>query len=242
MRYGLQFLAGLALFGTAVASDSLAQTAHVNFGWIVSIDAQGHVTSIQPPPNQRLLDRLPQMRQRIEQEIRTWQFVPGTVNHVPAPTETGLRVQCTLIGQSANSIRIRIDRASVGVRGVKTVVPRYSMSAADRFASGEVVMKLDYDAGGRVVHLALVPTAPKVDSSLIAAAKRALRQWRFDPEIVGGHPLAGSSVVPVCFHLHHGEGKCDWKPVGSDHALQNGETLALNPAAKLLTDVTGRTL
>jgi hypothetical protein len=82
---------------------------------------------------------------------------------------------------------------------------------------------------------------------LVEASVKAARSWTFQPEIVGGRALAGTSVVPICYALNvldtnRKEGKCDWKAPGHDRALENGEALALDPAAKLLTDVAGRTL
>jgi hypothetical protein len=108
------------------------------------------------------------------------------------------------------------------------------------------VLKVDYDAKGHVIAAKRRDDAPEVAADLETAAARAVKSWRFTPEVVGGRPLAGSAIVPICFELV-GMGKdieranCNWVPPGVK-SLQEGGVLALDPAARLKTDIAGHTL
>jgi hypothetical protein len=88
--------------------------------------------------------------------------------------------------------------------------------------------------------------APAVSDDLEVAAARAVKSWAFTPEVVGGRALAGSAIVPICFELV-GMGKdieranCNWVAPGVK-SLQEGGVVAIDPAARLKTDIVGHTL
>ncbi len=127
----------------------------------------------------------------------------------------------------------------------RVIVPTYPEVARDARRQGLVVLRTQYDASGAVTDVALAADAPKVDHHLARAAFAAVRNWTFDPEVVGGHPRAGEVPVPVCFTLplrNAPSGICEWKHPGSDIALAGSEAVAVNPEATLLTDVIGRSL
>lgn len=246
MRALLPLLACVVWVGALHAADKSQEPIAITLGWRVSLDAQGHLVSLQAIPNKRV-DRVPEIRARLEQEIRSWQFLPGMVNGKPEPTDSGLYVRATLIPISSNAVRIHIVGADTGASSEKVAPPRYPPEAISRRVVGEVVLRVGYDADGNVTSAALDPDAPKANPLLVKASIDAARKWKLHPESVGGHSIAGYSVVPFCYSLRfpYGggiSGKCDWKPPGSNEALHDGEPLALNPAAKLLTDVAGRTL
>jgi len=246
MRHLLFCLASVAAFGAAHAATSADAPIPVALGWRVSLDAQGHVTQLQPIPDERI-DRVPVIRKKLEEAIHTWNFMPGIVNGHPQPTDTALFVRAELALTNDRTTRIRIIDADVGGSIAKSAAPRYPGKAIRHHETGEVVLKVSYDAEGKPTDIEPVPDSPAKSKALIEASVTAVRSWTFQPEVVGGHALAGTSVVPICYtlnarHPSRQEDKCDWKAHGSDRALDNGEALALNPAAKLLTEVAGRTL
>jgi hypothetical protein len=109
--------------------------------------------------------------------------------------------------------------------------------------TGLVVLRVNYAADGTVVSAEPEADSPKVDERLTKAASAATKTWTFRPEVVGGHALAGAVVVPFCFSIAPGKKPdCSWKPKGENAALGDGEALALEPAAKLTTDVAGHAL
>lgn len=246
MRRLLFCLASVAAIGAAHAAGKIPDVIPIDQGWHISLDAQGHLTSLQAIPDKRL-DRVPQIRARLEQEIRGWQFLPGTIDGKPQPTDSALFVHATLTKVSDENYSIRVDQAHTGSSGVTVVPPHYPRTAVISHTVGEVVLRIGYDADGGVTSVALDPEAPKVAKSLVEASIDAAKQWKFKPENVGGHSVAGYVIVPFCFNLRYVGGggkssKCDWKRSGSNEALDDGKALAVNPAAKLLTDVAGRAL
>ena len=246
MRALLSFVACFALIGAAHADGNKNEPLEIYVGWRVTINPQGHVTDLTALPKQRV-DRVPQIRERLEQEIRTWQFVPGMVDGKPAETQSGLYLTATLIAAGDNALRIHLDHANVGPIETHLVPPHYPTDAIRHHKTGQVVLVVAYDAEGRIISSKPADDSPKVDQMLIASSEESTRKWKFQPEIVGGHPLAGRAIIPFCFTLqelgsNRKEGRCDWKPQGSKDPLRDGESLALDPAAKLLTDIAGRTL
>lgn len=238
----------LAIIFSAQANAADESTAPISFtmGWHASLSTDGHVLGLIPIKNARM-DRVPQIRERLEKEVRGWHFLAGTVEGKPAPTKTGLYLRATLTQTQNNTIRIRVDSAATGATEQNQIPPRYPAEAIRAQITGEVVLRIGYDADGNVTSVAPYAEGPKADKMLVVASIKAAKRWKFQPEIVAGHALAGYSIAPFCYFLNypnggHRKGACDWKRPGSDQELPNGEALALNPAAKLLSDVAGRVL
>lgn len=243
MRILIFCLASFFAIGTTLATTTSDQPIRVDLTWHASIDAQGHVVQLQTTRRENA-DRVPAVRQRLEQAIHTWNFLPGTVNGKPEVTETGLHIRAELSADADGTMKIRILNADVGgTLEAHQAAPRYPGAAIRHQEQGEVVLRVEYDANGKVTSSSMYPGAPKVSELLVQASQDAVRKWRFTPETVDGHGMAGTALAPFCFSLGRDRGThCDWKRPGSDESLQDGEALALNPAAKLLTDVAGRTL
>ncbi|HEY7873274.1 MAG TPA: energy transducer TonB [Rudaea sp.] len=193
------------------------------------------------------MDKVPQIRARLEQEVRKWQFLPGLIDGKPEETKTGLYLRTTLTPTNNDTFDVRIDHAGVGPTETRMTPPRYPADAIRHRKTGQVILAVAYDAEGHVVSVQPADDSPKVDPLLTEASEKAARKWQFQPELVGGHPLAGRALIPFCYTLNilpsgRKEGNCNWKRPGSNETLRDGETFALSPAAKLLTDVAGRTL
>lgn len=223
-----------------------AEPVKLSISWNVALDADGHVTRLEPIANQRV-DHVPKIRERLEQEVRAWRFMPGTVNGKPAATDTRLNLAISVVSNDADTASIRIDNANTGGWVEHTVPPHYPTDAIRKHISGTVVLRVDYDGTGKVVSANPVLDAPKVDSLLIVAAAKAVTQWTFRPELVGGNGVSGSVDTPFCFYFARTPGPpstsaCTYTPSGSKMAIGEGEMVALNPAATLATDVIGRTL
>jgi len=216
----------------------LAQT------WRITVNKNGQVNRMEAMRN-KLMDRFPQVRQKLEQAVRNWTFSPGKVNGQPVETETTLIVFADLLPGRDGGSELQIKNVYVGGGFKKRVAPRYPQSAISRLAAGEVVVKVTYGANGKVLSARQFKNGPKANHMLVVAAVEAVKRSIFRPETVGGHPLPGVALVPYCYRLHgpYGTlGKCDWKAPGESNPLQQGEALALNPAAHLVTHVAGKTL
>ncbi|MGN6518814.1 MAG: hypothetical protein ACTHK2_05235 [Dokdonella sp.] len=81
-----------------------------------------------------------------------------------------------------------------------------------------------------------------MDKGLVEAALSSVKYWTFSPEVVDGHPIAGKAAIPVCFWL---EGMnppdCEWKNPRTG-AKGSSDAIALDPVARLDSDVIGSVL
>jgi TonB family protein len=238
----LALLSSAALAGSASPGDPLK----INVDWRLSVDAQGNVMSLEPIPNERV-DRVPEIRERLEREIRGWRFIPGTIDGKPAASTTALKLFITVKPLDAENASLHIESAGTGGQLEHSVPPKYPHSAISNRITGLVVLRIDYDASGKVTTAVQDPDAPKPDQTLLAAAITAARQWTFAPELVDGHGVPGSVHTPFCYSLRFPNGSvkkesCEWTPPGKSAAIGEGEVAAVNPATKLATDVAGKTL
>jgi TonB family protein len=219
----------------------------VHARWALTIDPSGRVTALESlgdPP-------VPALRTPLETAIRGWHFQPGTINGKPAETKTTFSLDLALVEHGGDRFALRVDDARTGAdlttEGFHHVVPKYPHEAMRRHIDGMVVLRIDYDGKGHVVASRLHDGAPQVDVSFVRSAQDAARRWTFSPEIVGGHGLAGSTIVPICFadytrRTPKEDPGCAWTPPEGHGALGDGAIVAIDPAARLETAVVGHTL
>jgi TonB family protein len=215
--------------------------------WALTIDASGHVTALESlgdPP-------VPALRTPLESAIRGWRFQPGTIDGKPAETKTTFSLDLSLVDHGSDQLALRVDDARTGAdlttEGFHHVVPKYPHDAMSHHRDGIVVLRIDYDANGHVVATRLHDGAPAVAPSFVRSAQDAARRWTFSPEIVGGRGIAGSTIVPICFadytrRTPKEDPGCAWTPPAGHGGLGDGAIVAIDPAARLETDVVGRTL
>jgi len=236
----------LVLACSASADTKPSDPIKLSLSWDMTTDVEGRVTRLDAAKNDRA-DKVPQIRARLEQVVREWKFIPGTVNGEPAPSVTRLNLAISVLPLDADTVRLRIDSARTGGYAAKMKLPHYPSSAIKEHATGMVVLRVDYDANGKVTTVVPDPDAPKADRFLAEASIAAVKQWTFVPEFVGGHGVPGSMHMPLCFSLSSYPGPvkvpaCGWTPPGESVPLGDGESLAINPVVKLTTEVEGRTL
>jgi Gram-negative bacterial TonB protein C-terminal len=234
-----------ALACHAQAGETAAQTIKLTMEWNLSLDAQGNVVHLDALAS-RAADQVPQVRERLNLAIPNWKFSPGTVNGKGAATDTVLSVAVALLPQGGDAYRIRVEDARTGGRISKAVAPHYPFDAVHNHTMGMVVMHVSYDANGEVTSVAREPRAPKVSDSLVKATAAAMKQWKFQTERVDGHGVAGTTIAPACFSISDVGSRppamnCQWTPPGHT-AISEGQSLALEPAARLLTEIAGHTL
>jgi len=229
-------------FATArVCAEDASDSVKLSGSWSVSLDASGHVLKAES-----VGDVIPAVRDPLTREIQRWQFVPGKVNGEGAPTETTLTLALTLVADGPDKYRIRIDDAKTGGRVGKAKAPRLPREAIRDGFQGMVVVKVDYDANGKVLSAMPQEGAPAVEPALSKSAIESVKHWTFEPETVGGHAIAGSAVLPLCFTVSRSgrmppKVACEWRPA-NDGPHVWGDFTSVDPVARLATDVVGRTL
>jgi TonB family protein len=91
--------------------------------------------------------------------------------------------------------------AMMSAVGIDGPAPRYPATAAATGESGTVLLLLSIDAEGRVLRSEVEPegSTVAVDSALARSAQAASMQWKLEPAIEDGKPVASQVLVPVRF-------------------------------------------
>jgi TonB family protein len=87
-----------------------------------------------------------------------------------------------------------LDRGPVLIQQAQ---PRYPRGAFDRGIEGTVELEILVDETGDVIKTRIIKSIPELD----AAAIQAVRQWKFKPALMGGHPVATVASAPVVFRI-----------------------------------------
>jgi len=238
IRFGLAG-AMLACVAATVAAKEPAPLV-VRMAWTISVDDQGHIVRLSTRET-----KLADIRDRIEHEIRSWQFSPGKVDGVPAPSDSTLVVTLMATPTDDAHYAVRVTGAATGGGYGVMTPPQYPHASLLSHRQGYVVLNVNYGADGKVVDAAPADGAPKADSPFVNASIAAVRQWVFVPEVIGGHPRAGAAIVPICFAIASKYARppdCTWKRPGDDLKVSGDQMVALDSAVTLKSDVAGRAL
>jgi len=92
---------------------------------------------------------------------------------------------------------VRIADLPVAPRKIVDVRPVYPDLARTARKEGTVVMEAVLDATGRVTQLRVIQSVPLLDQ----AALDAVRQWRYTPSTLGGHPVSVLMTITIRFTL-----------------------------------------
>ena len=92
---------------------------------------------------------------------------------------------------------VRLADLPVAPRKVVDVRPVYPDIARQARKEGTVVMEAVLDPTGRVTQLRVIQSVPLLDQ----AAMDAVRQWRYTPSTLGGHPVSVLMSITIRFTL-----------------------------------------
>jgi TonB family protein len=239
----------VVLLATAaiVHAEQDAEAINLSVAWSLSVDANGHITALEPIANARA-DRVPQIRAELERAIHEWRFAPGTANGRAAPTQTRLSVGISVIPDGDNASRIRINSVHTGGWVSYVTPPKYPKEAIVAHHQGKVLVRLQYDENGTVTSAEMSESSAHIDPALVHAAIDIAKKWRYTPEMVDGRGVPATIVTPFCFTLHIAGSRespaaaCKLPTESKYDTLADGESVALNPAVKLETAVDGKFL
>jgi len=220
------------------AAPAPATPIFIDMTWNLGVDAAGKITHLTTDDKQ-----LPTLHDHLEKDIRSWTISPGKVDGVPAATESKLHLRLKLEPQSDGDYHVSLAGASTGGGYRRQTAPKYPQNAAAGRRQGLVVLKVDYDEAGKVKDVEPFAQGPQADVAFVSSATNAVKKWTFEPEIVGGHPRGSAVLVPVCFRMTAPgvpEIDCNWKPPGANGTVEG--MFALDPAARIESDVVGRAL
>jgi TonB family protein len=226
------FLAFLFAPAAVFSADAEPSSIEITFQWKLSLDPAGKITGFVPINK----NYQAAVREQLEPVVRRWNFTPGKLDGQPAATETTLRVRVSLDPTSDDSYRVRIVSADTGVDYRHVLAPKYPEWAKRMGHQGGVLVRIDYDARGRItsaVPAAKGEGAAQVDASLTNAAVAAVKKWTMRPETVAGHGVAGTAIAPICFSLLDRYEQCQWNLPGEKHPIDPARPIALTSVVGL---------
>lgn len=237
-------------FSLAQAAPKPSETLKTTVQWRMSLDAQGHVTALDPQG--KAIDAI---REKLEPVVRAWDFEPGAINGNPAATETMLSVQISMLPSAdSETYSIRFDDVRTGgfVRASENS-PRFTQSsAASVLRDGgfaRLVFEVSYDKAGMPQAVAVQAGSTLQKGRLIDDAEKALEKWTFEPERVAGIGVPGKVIVPICYYVglsrrdaEKSGRSCLWTQPGTKATVGEGQSLAVDSSVSLKSDVIGRTL
>lgn len=229
----------LLAWGARAAAAAQAASEIVDLTWTLVLDANGHVQELSTADQ-----RVPKLHARLEEAIRGWPFSPGKLNGAPAATRTALHTRIEVkLAADRDGFEVRLLDASTGATYRKIRKPAYPTWSAGRRVDGVVVVVASYDELGRVTGAEPYEHAMGIVKELQSTAISAVRRWTFEPEVVGGHAIAGRALVPVCFMVAgSGSDACDWKDASSDRETGGSQAIGLDSVASVDPGVIGRIL
>lgn len=247
MNSWMIFVALAAASGVAGAARPHAEQ-RVTLQWEMALDAEGRVVALASKDRRHDV-----LRERLEPVVRRWEFEPGRIDGRAVETDTFLSVQVALVEQAeGKSVAVTLRDVRTGgalAQAGSRVAPRMPardlerMVRAKKFAA-RAVIEAHYDGEGKPTEVVAVADASDASRGLLDASVKAIRQWTFEPERVGGVGVPGRIVTPICFAIGQRPADvsralmgCDrWTPPGSQASLGEGESLALDSQVRLKSD------
>lgn len=212
----------------------------------VRIAADGHVETLEW---QKKGEAAGLITGRLEPMIRAWEFEPGKIDGVPAPTDTFLTVQ--VLGEELDDGSMNLSLGDVRTGAVLETItpPRYPLREARNGNSAQLVATLEISAEGEVRAADVEVEASRQGSgaAFVDSLKDVVAEWKPSLERVGGVPVAATLRMPVQFC---GPGDMRWCEEYNRERIERlrakqvptmpaADAIALESAVKLLTPVRG---
>ena len=187
------FPALMALSLVAATSVRAADAPYEVVVWAdAKYDAAGALTSLEfPQADEYSPALLGNLRNRIAARPAT----PKLDGDVPATYETGVRVALTITPATGT---VAVDDISDTPLVLRMTKARFTedMAAGAGAWEGAVMASCTVSVKGRCGAVEILADSGNVPDEARVIAKRALTQWRFEPQKLGGKPIEGKAVVP----------------------------------------------
>lgn len=185
-----------AVIALALATATPARAADAPYEVIVWADAKydvaGALTALVFP---QAKDYAPALLENLRTRIAARPASPRLDGDVPATFETGVRVTLTVTPETGS---VSVDEIVDMPRVLRMTQARFTQDMASGASSwdGRVIGSCTVTVKGRCGAVEILSEAGDVPDEARRIAKRALSEWRFEPQQVGGKPIAGKVVVP----------------------------------------------
>lgn len=194
MRLAPLFAVGLLAASLAAATSvRAAEEPYEVVVWAdARYDATGALTSLEFP---QAKDYAPALLGNLRTRIAARPASPKLDGDVPATYETGVRVTLTVTPETGS---VAVDEIVDMPRVLRMTTARFTEDMAGGASSwdGRVVGSCTVSVKGRCGAVEILSNAGDVPDEARRIAKRALAEWRFEPQKIGGKPVEGKVVVP----------------------------------------------
>lgn len=178
--------------------------ARVTAAFEICVEPNGTLSCLSPvegtPPAlvNRLLDTIP-----------NWRFSAANKQGVPVSAQSYLYVTLEGERREQDKLELKVSSATVGPLATRMPPPRYPLQALMSRRSGAVLLSAQLNAAGDVLSVSEVESTGPY--AMVRSAKRAVAEWRFQPEKIEGRAVASEILVPIYFHLDgQPTPKLDW--------------------------------
>ncbi|MET0229776.1 MAG: TonB family protein [Rhodanobacteraceae bacterium] len=230
MKRLLAALVSFAIAACAIAAADPAKPIDLTLQWRASVDADGKLIALQAADDQHA-----ELYRQLDADVRTWHFASGKVDGVPTAAETTLTVHLRLTPVDGG-YHVDVRDAQAGPGYGRMTPPKYPDGAVMSHRGGGVLLRVAYDADGRVTGAETIEGGfPKPGNDIEHSALAAVKSWTFRPESIGGHGRPGVAIVPMCFSVGPGarEAKCRFTDPVTRHAIEDGGLLAVDPLVRV---------
>lgn len=217
IRTGL--MAAVLTAMTAIAGQAAAgERVHT---WAVGLDGDGQVSSWQLHAGEAGA-----YADGIAEQLQHWRFEPARAGG--KDMLTFVRV----VSQPLADGTPKVLQVGAGPAPNHLTLPEYPVAAQRNGEEGVVVLQLQLDADGQVRDPQVHALQGQVSRRMAASALAAARDWRFTPERIDGQAVAGSVLIPVCFHVQEdAAAACAWR--GPESTAMSGLSIvSLSPLTR----------
>lgn len=187
------FPALMALSLVAATSVRAADAPYQVVVWAdAKYDATGALSSLEFP---QAKDYAPALLGNLRTRIAARPASPKLDGDVPATFETGVRVTLTVTPETGS---VSVDEIVDMPRVLRMTTARFTedMAAGASSWDGHVIGSCTVSVKGRCGAVEILSASGDVPDEVRPIAKRALSEWRFEPQKLGGKPIEGKVVVP----------------------------------------------
>lgn len=180
-----------------LASPAKAETGPSASAWI-EIDAGGDIVELRWSKTSQALSEA--VRGVLEQRLRAMRWAPAAQHSAAKRLGTTVNISTRIEGEGEQVV-LSVDEVRVGIGYLKLRPPRYPVSGLRHRQQVDLLAKVEVDPDGRASTIELLSSEPNRED-FEAAARDALKQWRFQNETVDGEPVGGTINVPLRFSMH----------------------------------------
>lgn len=232
---GVALMLGAGSAGAAPADDPLT----LYFRAAITIEPDGSLSALDWHDAEKMPATL---RARLDERVRSWEFVPGAIDGTPTVTETTLRlrIRASALGEG---LVLTVENAETGAAIAPLMPPEYPREALRRRVEAAVLAELDVASDGtRSVSIAGYEGDERTRPKFERAVEGMFANLDIQFERVGGHPAPAHFTVPVNFCL---DKTCDdhaWPSRDTAAATAPGQPVARDSVASVATDVKGQAI